>query len=81
MIEEDFDLYNIYEAVRENYLPRVVLIEIKEETESIGSAEEDFHGFNLEDRKTAEIWSEELQQTVLQDVGDQEEKALDISRA
>ena len=77
--EENFDLYNIYEAVRENYLPRVVLIEIKEETESTGSAEEDFYSFKLEDSEAAEFLSEEVQQAVLQEVGDVEEGTLDIS--
>ena len=45
----------------------MVLIEIEERTESIGSAEEDFHGLNFEDRKTEKIRSEGLQQT---EVGD-----------
>ena len=63
-------------------MPRAVLRKIDKEMGSIGSTENGFHGFDLEDSEAADIRSGEIQQVVLQEVeevGNESGEVLDNS--
>ena len=63
-------------------MPRAVLRKIDKEMGSIGSTENGFHGFDLEDREAAEIQNKKIQQVVLQEVeevGNESGEVLDNS--